>query len=238
MITRIAVVPYPPLLVPELTVRTGPETGQLRSACLRAVSSLTDTAREWVVVAADRYGPRVLGPDTVGTFAGYGVDVAVSLGAAAHSTPDPQLPLPALVTGWLREQAGAERATVHVLGTGTAPNQCRELGASLAPGDDPTGLLVLADGTNCRDARSPYPPDDRAEGVDEQIRAALADADPARLLELDPDLCAQTGVEGRAALQALAGAAQAAGRWDGELLYSATPFGVTYHVAIWARPGD
>jgi hypothetical protein len=38
--------------------------------------------------------------------------------------------------------------------------------------------------------------------------------------------------DGRAPWQVLAGAT-AQGRWNGELLYSAAPFGVAYHVATW-----
>ncbi|MGI8311232.1 hypothetical protein [Saccharopolyspora hattusasensis] len=232
MITRIAVVPYPPLLVPALTVRADPETARLRGACLRAVSSLTDSAAEWVAVGVDQSGPQVLGPDTAGTFAGFGVDFPVTLGGAG--TPDPELPLPALIAGLLREQAGALAVTTHLLAPDTPAGDCQRLGAELAAGD--VGLLVLADGTNRSDERSPYSPDERAKPVDEQIRTALADVDTAALFALEPEPCAELGVAGRAALQVLPGVVEATGgTWRGELLYSATPFGVTYHVATWTR---
>ncbi|QUH01283.1 hypothetical protein HUO13_11120 [Saccharopolyspora erythraea] len=236
MITRVAVVPYPPLLIPELTVRSGAETGQLRGACLRAVSSLTEVAAEWVAVGVDRFGPAVLGPATTGSFSSFGVDVPVSLSAGrpAACGADPLLPLPALVTGWLRAQAGAAQATAHLLAPDLEAERCREYGRELAAGPEPVGLLVLADGTNCRTERSPNPPDERAEPVDELLRTALAEADAGRLLELDATVAAQVGVEGRAALHALAGAAEG-GRWRGKLLYSDVPFGVTYHVAVWSR---
>lgn len=237
MITRIAVVPYPPLLVPELTVRSVAETEQLRTSCLYAVSSLTDTARGWVAVGVDRYGPRLLGPDAVGTFAGYGVDVPVALGAGAEGVPDPQLPLPALIAGWLRAQAGASEVTAHLLAADMPTAECRAYGARLAASVERVGLLVLADGTQCRDIRSPRPPDERAAPADEQIKTALAEADTARLLGMDPALSTELGLEGRAALQTLAGAAESEGcEWTGELVYAETPFGVTYHVAVWSRP--
>jgi hypothetical protein len=66
--TRVAVLPYPPLLVPALTVWAEAETERLRGACLRAVSSLTDSAAEWVGVGVDQSGPATLGPNTAGTF--------------------------------------------------------------------------------------------------------------------------------------------------------------------------
>ncbi|MFI0466436.1 hypothetical protein ACH347_20345 [Saccharopolyspora sp. 5N102] len=232
MITRVAVVPYPPLLVPELTVRADPETARLRGACLRAVSSLTESAAGWVALGVDQSGPVVLGPDAAGTFAGFGVDVPVTLGGAG--TPDPRLPLPALIAGLLREQAGARTVTTHLLAPDAPADECQRLGTELAAED--VGLLVLADGTNRSDERSPYPPDERAKPVDEQIRAALADVDTNALLALEPELCAELGVAGRAALQVLPGVVAATGgTWRGELLYSATPFGVTYHVATWTR---
>ncbi|MCI2421867.1 hypothetical protein MOQ72_30970 [Saccharopolyspora sp. K220] len=234
MITRVAVVPYPPLLVPALTVRADAETERLRGACLRAVSSLTDSAAEWVGVGVDQSGPAMLGPNTAGTFDGFGVDVRVTLGGTVASRPDPLLPLPALITGWLREQAGARVATVHLLAPDTPTDECQRLGATLAAKD--VGLLVLADGTNRSDARSPFPPDARARTLDERIRTALADAGLAGLRALEPELSAELGVAGRAALQVLPGVVAASGgTWRGELLYSATPFGVTYHVAIWTR---
>ncbi|KAA5826824.1 hypothetical protein F1721_30455 [Saccharopolyspora hirsuta] len=232
MITCVAVVPYPPLLVPALTVRADAETARLRGACSRAVSSLTECAAEWVAVGADRSGPTVLGPDSAGTFEGFGADVRVTLGGTAPT--DPALPLPALITGLLREQAGARSASVRLLAPDTPAEESRRLGESLAA--ESTGLLVLADGTNCSDERSPHPPDERAGQLDEQIRTALAEVDTNRLRDLDPRLCAELGVEGRAALQVLPGVVAASGgTWRGELLYSATPHGVTYHVATWTR---
>lgn len=235
MITRIAVVPYPPLLVPELTVRTTPETEPLRSACLRAVSSLTDAAREWVAVAADRYGPSVFSPPTAGTFRPYGVDVPITLAAGQAADPSPLLPLPVLMAGWLRGQAGAEAVTVTVVDPALDTQRCADLGAELNEGEA-SGLLVLADGTGCRDERSPFPPDERAKGFDELISAALARADQRALTDLDSGVANQLGVEGRAALQAIPGVmAASGGRWSGDVLYSEAPFGIGYHVAVCTR---
>lgn len=237
VINRIAVVPYPPLLIPELTVRVGAEIERLRSACLSAASSLTEVTAEWAALGAEHSGSLVYGPDTAGTFAGFGVDVPVTFGGRDDLVPDPQLPLPALVAGWLRAQAGAQRVTTHVLAETADPEQCRAYGAQLEAADSGLrGLLVLGDGTNRSDERSPFPPDERAPGFDERIRTALADADPRALLALETGLAGELGVRGRAALQAMAGAVEASGGdWRGEVLYSGNPLGVSYHVAVWSR---
>ncbi|WP_460956173.1 class III extradiol ring-cleavage dioxygenase family protein [Parasphingorhabdus pacifica] len=238
MINRIAVVPYPPLLVPELTVRAGAEVEQLRSACLRAASSVTEVAPEWVALGAEPSGSRVCGPETAGTFAGYGVDVPVTLGGRGGLPPDPQLPLPALMAGWLRGRSGADRVTTHLLPETAGPEECRARGARIeaAARPNPTGLLVLCDGTDRSDERSPVPPDERAAGFDARMRDALAGADPQGLTDLDAGLAGELGVRGRAALHAMVGVvSSAAGEWRSDLLYSATPLGVTYHVAVWSR---
>ncbi|MDI2030961.1 hypothetical protein QFW96_20185 [Saccharopolyspora sp. TS4A08] len=234
MITRVAVVPHPPLLVPALTVRADAETERLRGACLRAVSSLADSSAEWVAVGVDPSGPIRFSSTTSGTFAGYGRDVRVSLGDPSlgdAAEPLTELPLPALIAGLLREQAGARTVDVRLLAPGTPAEQCRDLGAELAGSD--TALLVLAEGSNRSDERSPHRPDHRARPLDELLATALARVDAEALMELDPALCAEVGVS-REALQVLPGVV-AEGTWRGELLYSGTPFGVTYDVATWTR---
>ncbi|RRO14855.1 hypothetical protein EIL87_19210 [Saccharopolyspora rhizosphaerae] len=229
MITRVAVVPYPPLLVPALTVRADAETERLRGACSRAVSSLADSSAEWVVVGVDQSGPTRFSPDTAGTFAGFGRDVRVSLGGAQD--PDPHLPLPVLIAGLLREQAGARTAEVRLLAPGTPVDECADVGSELAGRD--AALLVLAEGSNRADERSSRAPDPRARPLDDRLARALAEVDTDALRALDPELCAELGVP-RAALQVLPGVVEE-GTWRGELLHSATPFGVTYHVATWTR---
>lgn len=236
MITRIAVVPYPPLLVPELTVRSTSVIEPVRSACLRATTILTESATEWVAVGVDRSGPPELGPGTTGTFAGYGVDVPVSLHEHERTTPDPDLPLPALVAGLLRAQAGARSVRMRLLDPDAPAEQAAELGERLDASGPETALLVLAEGGSHRDERSPHPPDPRAEVLDEVLRRALRDVDRAALLGLDPGECAELGVRSRAAWQVAAGAA-GRGSWQAEPLYSDTPLGITYHVGVWTRTG-
>ncbi|MFC0545576.1 hypothetical protein [Kutzneria chonburiensis] len=232
MIVGVAVVPHPPLLVPELVAGAVAETEAVRRACVAAGKRLAALSREWLAIAGSVDFCGLTSADAVGSFRGYGVDKIVSLSeASATGEVDPALPLPVLVAGWLREQAGAARVVVETVDPRGSVDDSRRVGERLARQDRPVGLLVLGDGSS----RHPGPaghPDERSIGYDASVRDALAAADVDALLGLDVPLAAELDVSGRAAWQALAGAA--AGRsWRGELLYSDSPFGVGYHVACW-----
>jgi hypothetical protein len=205
-----------------------------------AAAELATAARDWVAVAADPSGPVTLPAGARGTFAGYGVDVPVTLDPTRHLRPDPMLPLPALVAGWLREQGGARRVRVRLIEPGLPVDDCRREGAELADdlaGPYPVGLLVLGDGSNRHGDAAPARPDERAGEFDEAVETGLAAADPDALLALDPDVAAELNVTGRAAWQVLAGAVQAVGgQWRSHSLYDGSPFGVGYHVAVWDPP--
>jgi hypothetical protein len=246
VIIRAVVVPHPPLLVPQLVGATTLPTEAVRVASVTAAGRLAEVAGDWFAVAADPAGPAVVAPDARGSFVGYGVDVPISLTATDDTTKDaaapvdPTLPLPVLVAGWLRAAAGARRVRVRLVQPALPAEDCRRLGADLVAelaGPTPVGLLVLGDGSIRHTDRAPARPDDRAGDFDARVRDALADADPAALLALDPDLAVELGAAGRAAWQVLAGVALAVGgRWTGQVLYSDQPFGVAYHVAVWNPP--
>jgi hypothetical protein len=229
----MAVVPQPPLLVPQLTSGGAAESEPMRRASLDVVGRLGAAADRWLVVGA---GPPVAG--THGSFVGYGVDVRVSLEPEPAGEPDPGLPLPVLIAGWLRGQAaGHVRAAAELVDPALGSEACRRLGERLAGAAAPgTGLLVVGDGAITHTEKAPGFLDERAGPFDSGVARALADADPAALLALDPGLAAELTAAGRAPWQVLAGAALAAGPgWRGELAYSGAPFGVGYHVALWQR---
>lgn len=241
VIVRLAVVPHPPILVPEVAAGAAGETAALRDACVLAARALACRTDRWVAVAT--VDPAAAAA-TAGSFAGYGVDVPVRLqpgtGTASDASRSPALPLPLLVAGWLRGQVGAGEITVRVapVAPGSDTAQCRrlgtELGRQLRGADGPVGLLVLGDGAATHTLKAPGYFDRRAAELDRAVAAALAAADPDALLDLDPELAGELRVAGREAWQVGAAAAQVlAPAWQGELLYSAAPFGVAYHVALW-----
>ncbi len=224
MISRVAVVPHPPLLVPELVAGAAAETSSVRAACLAAARELAAHDLDWTAVAADPSAPRTLS-DVAGSFRGYGVDVPVSL-SGRPSSVEADLPLPALVAGWLREHAGARTVTVHLVPPDLPTADCVTFGSQLGG----RALLVLGDGSHRHGERAVGRPDDRAEPFDEDVRKALAAADQNALKALDPDLADDLGARGRAAWQVLAGVP---GPWRCTRSEFDAPYGVGYHVAVW-----
>jgi len=231
VIRSIAVVPHPPLLVPELVGAAADEMEPLRTACQQAVRALR--VPRWYAVGADDAGPTVVPAGAVGSFRGYGVDVPVTLGVRPSGVPVTALPL--LVAGWLGGQAGADTIVGELVHPLTPTGDCLARGQRLVAelaGD--WSLVVLVDGASTHAAPGAGRVDERAAGFDAAVATALATADADALADLDAGLAAQLGAQGRAAWQVLAGVARGAGtRWTPELLYTGAPYGVGYHVAIW-----
>ncbi|HTY27252.1 MAG TPA: hypothetical protein VMD51_03765 [Mycobacterium sp.] len=236
MLTAIALTPSAPVLVPALAGTAAAEVAGFRDAAVAAAARLPD---RWIAVgvgAADA----VIEPSTMGTFAGYGVDVPVALASEPPGrrdlAPDASaevsaLPLCALFTGWLRGRANpAARAQVRVYSAGhdaaAALAVGRALRAELDGLADPVGVLVVADGANTLTPPAPGGYDPDAEPVQAALDDALATGDTAALATL-PDF-----VVGRVAYQVLAGLAGSGPRSAKELARGA-PYGVGYFVGVW-----
>lgn len=244
MLTAAAFVPSPPLLVPELTGAAASETDQLRRAALDVAARLGDSCPEWTVLGVADSGLSSgveLAPETCGTFAGFGVDVRVSLSPdASGAAPDRSLPLAALVAGWLRGQAApGARLRVRLLPSDTTPDACarvgREVRRELDARPTPQALLVVADGANTLTDKAPGAFDERSAPIQAALDAALADGDTDALRRLDVGLCGEIGLTGRVAWQALAAAfgPETGGPRKSESLYVGAPYGVGYHVGMW-----
>ncbi|WP_159838174.1 hypothetical protein [Nocardia sp. CY41] len=251
MFSVAALVPSPPVLVPELCGGVADEAGTgdpdpravLRSAVLDAVRDVAAAADHWTVigVGADE---RTFGPETVGTFRGFGADVRAGLSGAAVTGPgraDADLPLAVLIGGWLRGQvAPGAIAEARVVPADATPEHCRESGAKTRAALDgdvaPRGVLVVADGAATLSTKAPGYLDERARPVQDRLDHALATGDRAALWALDPGLCGELGIAGRAAYQVLAGLFRADPLV--ETRYCDAPFGVGYHVSLWRPAGD
>jgi hypothetical protein len=226
VLSTIAIVPSAPVLVPELAGTAADEVAELRAAMIAAVSALPP---RWVAVgvgAADG----VVGPEAVGTFAGFGVDLAVRLSPRASGQPV-DMPLCALMAGWVRAQAQPDsEAQVRVYATHHDAQAALALGRQLRDeidqGAEPTGVLIVADGANTLTPAAPggYHPEDAAAQL--ALDDALACGDLAALAQLPEQ------VRGRVAFGVLAGLAEPASRSAKEL-YRAAPYGVGYFAGVW-----
>lgn len=226
MLAAIALIPSAPVLVPELAGAAAAEVSDLRAAVVEAVGGLPP---RWVAIGVGET-QAVVGPQAVGTFAGYGADVNVRLSPQA-SGPATQLPLCALMAGWVRSLA-APQAVVEVRvyprdqDVAASLAAGRELRAALDAAVDPVGVLVVADGTNTLTPSAPGGHDPDSVAVQTALDDALAAGDAAALTRL-PD-----AVVGRAAYQVLAGLAEPAATGARER-YRGAPYGVGYFAGTW-----
>ncbi|WP_217900785.1 hypothetical protein [Rhodococcus sp. 14-2470-1b] len=250
MLRAVALVPSPPLLVPELTGSGAADSIDVRAAACDAASYLASVADTWVAIGVADVARRITHP-AAGSFTGYGVDVRVDL-SNGDSESDPTMPLPALIAGWLRGQVSAGQVSagqasagegsseiavdVELVADRGVANDHRRFGANLRTEIDGRGtdwgLLVVADGATTLTPKAPGSYDDRAESVQRDIDDALAAADTGALTRLDPVLCGEVGVGGLAAWQTAAGVV-GDDVVDVRTLYRGAPYGVGYFVGTW-----
>jgi hypothetical protein len=226
VLSTIAIIPSAPVLVPELAGAAADEVAELRAAMVAAVAALPP---RWVVVGVGA-GDAVVSPESVGTFAGFGADLVVRLSPEA-SGPPVELPLCALIAGWMRDQAQPDaRAEVRVFAARHDSDAVLALGRQLRneteQSTEPTGVLVIADGANTLTPAAPggYHPAD--VDVQRVLDDALGCGDVAALTRLPEQ------VVGRVAFGVLAGLAEPAPRSAKEL-YRAAPYGVGYFAGVW-----
>jgi hypothetical protein len=97
--------------------------------------------------------------------------------------------------------------------------------------DDPTGVLVVGNGSAKRTPKAPGHFDDRAEVFDDDLRRALLEPRPAALRALDEQLAEEMWAD-VVAVRALGDLLTPAVR--AEVSYDDAPFGVQYWVIRWA----
>jgi len=255
---RAALLPHPPLLVPDLAGGAAVELDPLRSACWQALRSVL-TASRAVVVLGDGPVWGLARPGAFGSFAPYGADLRAAfpggpLPLDLCGLPEParlgELPLSLAVAAWLLGSLDtvdpSPAAEFHLagatipsaLGPGAAVAVGREL-ARAASRSGPVGVVAMGDLSARRSAEAPGAFHPAAAGFDATVARAAAAGDLPALAALDPGLAGELMVAGRAVLQALAGAMDGAGELHGRVLYDDAPYGVGYVVAVLtAEPGS
>ncbi|MFZ0715609.1 hypothetical protein, partial [Mycobacterium sp.] len=183
----------------------------------------------WIAVGVgDSDG--LVGQDAVGTFAGFGVDVPVRLSPEATGRPV-ELPLCALIAGWIRAQAQPDTAVqVRVFAdshdTATAVDLGRRLRNEIGQSTEPTGVLIVADGAITLTPSAPGGHQPADIDVQRALADALACGDLAGLTRLPAQ------IRGRVAFSVLAGLAEPVPRSAKEL-YRSEPYGVGYFAGVW-----
>lgn len=228
MLSAIAIVPSAPVLVPELAGAAAAEVADLAAATLTAAALLPD---RWVAIGT---GPEdaLLGPEAVGTFAGFGADVRVGLSPQADAAAVAvAFPVCALLAAWVREQAQPHAsAQVRIYRTDHEPDAALRLGKRLRAEIDrlaePVGVLAVADGANTLTPAAPGGYDRDHADAQEALNDALAVGDIAALRRLPRQIL------GRVAFQVLAGLADPGPRSAKEL-YRGAPYGVGYFAGAW-----
>lgn len=220
MLSAIAIIPSAPVLVPQLAGAAAAEIADLRQAVFTAAAALP---QRWVAVGVGETD-NVVGPAAAGTFAGYGVDVAVALSPGGHDVIE--MPLCALIAGWVRGEVRPEaRVEVRVFAHGSGAH-ASELRTEFDDTDEPVGVLVVADGANTLTERAPGGYDPASVDAQAALDDALATGDVAALTELP------SSITGRVAWHVLARLAGGGPR-EAKELYRGAPFGVGYFAGVW-----
>ena len=229
----IALIPSAPVLVPELAGTAAAEVARFHSAALAAASTLPN---RWIAIGTGQTD-QIFEPATRGTFAGYGVDVPVTLSADAPQAIT-DLPLCALIAGWLRGQANAAaRVQVRVYAADhdadAALDRGRALRAAIDEAADEIGVLVVADGATTLTQGAPGGYDPDSEPMQTALDDALATGNAAALTRLP------NGIIGRVAYQVLAGLTgpNPHGANEANELERGAPYGVGYFVGTWTPGG-
>ncbi|MGK2866621.1 MAG: hypothetical protein ACSLFA_08250 [Mycobacterium sp.] len=226
MLAAIALIPSAPVLVPELAGAAAPELADLRAAVRTAAAELPP---RWIVIGAGD-ADQVIPASAVGTFAGYGADIRVALSPDADD-PMAELPLAALIAGWVRGQVNADRtAEVRVYADAgeAAVRRGATLRTELDESPEPVGVLVIADGANTLTPSAPGGHDPESVAIQDALDDALATGDAPALTRLP------AGAVGRVAYQVLAGLAGSRPVAAREL-YRGAPYGVGYFAGTWLR---
>jgi len=118
----------------------------------------------------------------------------------------------------------------HALGLRVARQLVTEAGAEVSAAD-PTGTLVVGNGSAKRTTKAPGHFDERAEAFDDDLRRSLLEPIPAALTAIDEQLAEELWAD-LAGIRALADLLTPAHR--AEVEYDDAPYGVQYWVVCWS----
>jgi hypothetical protein len=249
MLVAAAVLPHPPLLIPEVAVGAAPELHDLRAGCfdvLRHVRQVWSDGADMVLVGS---GPRrdTFTPGAVGTFAGFGVPVTTTLPGPKDLRVgrNEHLPLSLSVGAWLMQQIGTWDRDPEVAGSVWAESVAHDwpsahavaLGRELAASADRVALVAMGDGSSALSESAPGYVVPGAREWQNGVQKALTHVDTSQLVALDPVDAVRFGAAGRVPWQVLAGAVGGSDGWQAESATADERYGVGYLAVRWFRAG-
>ena len=226
MLVAAALVPTPPLLVPEIAAGSSAADDPLRHACDAAVAEALGSDPDVVVVVGSAPATGLVSGSW--DWRGFGLELPTQ-------APPRRLPLGLAIGAWLLDRHDVTLPRRYLgVARESSPRECADLGERCVDGDERIAFVVCGDGSARRSEKAPGYYDAAAEPWDRAACAALGAADTQALLRLRPETADELLASGRAPWQVLAGAASGA-QWTAELTYVAAPYGVAYAVGSWRR---
>lgn len=247
MLVAAAVLPHPPLLIPEVALGAAAELDVLRTACLDALKPVLAAGCDVVVVGASDAGATEVAAGraaagvehftsaAVGTMDGFGVAVTTRLpGPDGPADPAVRLPLSLTVGAWLMAELGGwGRVRGVSVPPDLSPAEAAALGRQLAASAESVAIVAMGDGASTLSQQAPGYLIEGAQAWQDAVTQALGVADRAAIAAIDPQQAQSYGAAGRAVWQVLAGAATDAGVVSARVLADEAPYGVAYVVAQW-----
>lgn len=235
MLVAAAVLPHPPMLVPEIAAGAASELDGMRASCRAVLDTVCSEPCDRLVVVASGTTRATYGPGARGSLAGFGVQAESHVPGSEPSGPA-VLPVPATIACWLLENHDSlPPVTVEVLPPDLTPEAAAALGGQVAELAPRVAVLAMGDGSAALSVRAPGYLVDGAEQWQEGVTAALGSANHGVLAALSVADATAFVAAGRPAWQVLAGAAASSGRWTGQLAAAEAPYGVAYVAVSWHR---
>jgi hypothetical protein len=234
VIVAAAFVPSAPILIPEVASGAAEELNDVRAKAIASIQRAAASADHVAIVGA---GSRTrLFENGVGTFAGFGVPLTVTIdpNSRAHAGEQvDEIGVAASIGVWLLDQTqwSGARSVVEI-GPDESQTRLAELAIELAESASSVALVIVADGSAARTEKAPGYLHPDATHFDVLIEQALASGRAQALADLDRAQAQAVMAAGWPAWQVAALAMQ--GREiEASCDVADAPFGVGYFVASW-----
>jgi hypothetical protein len=245
MLVAAAVLPHPPLLVPEVAAGAALELDDLRAACRSALSDLRSSSPDLLAVVGAGPHEFEFAAGRKGSLRPFGIDLDVHtpdvgspdtdvVDAVTGEAGEP-LPLSLTVAAWFLDDVGWQGPVLFYAVPSVLPaSDAVAVGRALATRAPRVAMLAMGDGSAGLSEQAPAHLVPGAAAWQEQVSQGLGMAATQQILRWTTADAARFAAAGLAAWQVVAGAAGDQ-EWSASLLSDSAPYGVAYPVASWRR---